>query len=56
MRWLDLQKIQHSEVRDAQGVGSMFDFADPDGIQWEFLSLDPEKLQQLAELAAAESQ
>jgi glyoxylase I family protein len=54
--WLDLQKVQHSEVRDAQGVGSMFDFADPDGIQLEFLSLDPEKLEQLAELAAAESQ
>jgi hypothetical protein len=34
----------------------MFDFADPDGVQLEFLSLDPEKLQQLAELAAAESQ
>ena len=34
----------------------MFDFADRDGIQWEFLSLDPEKLQQLAELASAESQ
>ena len=56
VRWLDLQKVQHSEVRDAQGVGSMFDFADRDGIQWEFLSLDPEKLQQLAELASAESQ
>jgi glyoxylase I family protein len=55
-RWLDLQKVQHLEVRDAQGVGSMLDFADPDGIQLEFPSLDPEKLQQLAELAAAESQ
>ena len=47
MAWLDLQKVQHSESRDAQGVGSMFDFADPDGIQWEFLFLDPEKLRQL---------
>jgi hypothetical protein len=28
-------------------MGLMFDFADPDGIQWEFLYLDPEKLQQL---------
>ena len=46
-RWLDLQKVQHSEFRDAQGMGTMFDFADPDGIQWEFLFLDPEKLRQL---------
>jgi glyoxylase I family protein len=46
-RWLDLQKVQHSEIRTAQGMGLMFDFADPDGIQWEFLYLDPEKLQQL---------
>jgi glyoxylase I family protein len=46
-RWLDLQKVEHSEIRDAQGMGSMFDFADPDGIQWEFLFLDPEKLRQL---------
>lgn len=45
--WLDLQKVEHSEFRDAQGVGSMFDFTDPDGIQWEFLFLDPEKLRQL---------
>ena len=34
----------------------MFDVADPNGIQLEFLSLDPEKLQRLAELAAGESQ
>jgi len=32
-----LQKVQHSEIRTAQGMGSMFDFADPDGIQWECL-------------------
>jgi glyoxylase I family protein len=50
-RWLDLQKVQHSEIRTAQGMGSMFDFADPDGIQWEFLYLDPEKLQQLESYA-----
>jgi glyoxylase I family protein len=55
--WLDLQKVQHSEIRDAQGMGSMFDFADPDGIQWEFLYLDPEKLRQLESYShAAESQ
>jgi glyoxylase I family protein len=47
-RWLDHQKVQHSEIRTAQGMGSMFDFADPDGIQWEFLFVDPEKLRQLA--------
>ena len=46
-RWLDLQKVKRSEIRIAQGMGSMFDFADPDGIQWEFLYLDPEKLKQL---------
>ena len=34
-------------MRDAQGVGTMFDLADPDGIQLEFLFLDPEKLRQL---------
>ena len=57
VRWLDLQKVQHSEVRDAQGVGSMFDFADPDGIQLEFLFLDPEKLRQLESYSQiAESQ
>jgi glyoxylase I family protein len=50
-RWLDLQKVQHSEMRDAQGVGSMFDFTDPDGIQWEFLYLDPEKLGRLESYA-----
>jgi len=32
-------------------MGSMFDFADLDGIQWEFLYLDPEKLQQLESYA-----
>jgi glyoxylase I family protein len=50
-RWLDLQKVRHSEFRDAQGMGSMFDFADSDGIQWEFLFLDPEKLRQLESYA-----
>jgi glyoxylase I family protein len=53
MRWLDLQKVEHSEVRTAQGMGSMFDFNDPDGIQWEFLYLDPEKVRQLETYAQA---
>jgi hypothetical protein len=38
-------------------MGSMFDFADPDGIQWDFLYLDPEKLRQLENYSQrAESQ
>jgi glyoxylase I family protein len=53
--WLDLHAVRHSEIRDAQGMGAMFDFADPDGIQLEFTFVVPEKLRQLAELAAAES-
>jgi len=52
-RWLDLQKVNRSEIRTAQGMGSMFDFADPDGVQWEFLYLDPGKLQQLESYAQA---
>jgi glyoxylase I family protein len=51
-RWLDLQKVHHSEFRDAQGTGTMFDFTDPDGIQWEFLYLDPEKLRQFSDTPA----
>ena len=42
--WLDAHDVPHSEIRDAGGVGAMFDFADPDGIQLEFLFVDPEKL------------
>ena len=38
-------------------MGSMFDFTDPDGIPWEFLFLDPEKLRQLESYSqVAESQ
>jgi glyoxylase I family protein len=55
--WLDAHDVRHSEFRDAQGVGTMFDFADPDGIQLEFLFLDPEKLRQLDSYSrVAESQ
>lgn len=42
--WLDSQDIPHSHVRDGGGVGKMFDFVDPDGIQIEFFFLDQEKL------------
>ena len=55
--WLDAHDVPHSEIRDAGGLGAMFDFADPDGIQLEFLFVDPEKLQQSASYShVAESQ
>jgi glyoxylase I family protein len=48
--WLDAQGVSRSPIRDvrndplqdpdAQAVGVMFDFADPDGIQLEFLFFD----------------
>jgi glyoxylase I family protein len=43
-RWLDDNGIDRSEIRDAQGAGSIFDFLDPDGVQLEFFFLDPDKL------------
>ena len=43
-RWLDACDVSHSGVRDVAGVGSMLNFADPDGIAVEFLFLDLEKL------------
>jgi len=45
-RWLDACDVSHSGVRDVAGVGSMPNFADPDGIALEFLFLDLEKLSQ----------
>ena len=45
-RWLDACDVSHSGVRDVAGVGSMLNFADPDGIALEFLFLDLEKLSQ----------
>ena len=42
--WLDAHDVPRSELRDAGGVGYLFDFVDPDGIQLEFVFLDPEKL------------
>ena len=51
--WLDSCNIPHSGVRelkagetDAEPLGAMLDFVDPDGIQLEFLLLDSEKIQQ----------
>ena len=34
--WLNARQVAHSPIRDIGGVGSMFDFTDPDGIQIEF--------------------
>jgi glyoxylase I family protein len=41
--WLDACEVPRSEIRDV-GVGAMFDFVDPDGIQIEFCFTDPTKL------------
>jgi glyoxylase I family protein len=43
--WLDDQGVRCSEIR-VTGVGAMFDFADPDGIQFEFFFTDQERLRQ----------
>ena len=43
-RWLDEHQVARSPIRDIYGVGSMFDFTDPDGIQFEFFYLDVEGL------------
>lgn|SRR5262245_15962300 len=45
--WLDAQEIPRSEIRDP-GVGAMFDFVDPDGIQIEFFFTDQARLRQSA--------
>jgi glyoxylase I family protein len=41
--WLHTCGISHSDIRDAGGFGSMINFLDPDGIQLEFIFVDPEK-------------
>jgi len=39
--WLDASGVARSEVREvAGGLGKMFDFVDPDGIQIEFIHLN----------------
>jgi glyoxylase I family protein len=45
-RWLDVCEVPRSEIREGGGVGAMFDFVDPDGLQIEFFFLDLEKLGQ----------
>jgi glyoxylase I family protein len=42
--WLDAHGVARSEIRDGGGVGWIFDFVDPDGIQLEFFFLDREIL------------
>ena len=51
--WLDECGVSHSGIRkiipggvQAESIGAMLDFRDPDGIQLEFLFLDAEKIQQ----------
>jgi catechol 2,3-dioxygenase-like lactoylglutathione lyase family enzyme len=39
--WLDICGVARSAIREvADGLGTMFDFLDPDGIQVEFIHLD----------------
>jgi glyoxylase I family protein len=39
--WIDGRGVERSEIREvANGLGSMFDFVDPDGIQIEFIYLN----------------
>jgi glyoxylase I family protein len=45
-RWLDSRGIPHSDVRDSDGFGALFDFVDPDGIQIEMSYLDRDMLRQ----------
>src|SRR5262249_52279841 len=42
--WLDERAVARSPIRDAAGIGSIFDFTDPDGIQIEFFFVDQERL------------
>jgi glyoxylase I family protein len=42
--WLDSCGVSHSDIRDAGGFGSMFNFADPDGVQLEFIFVDLAKV------------
>jgi glyoxylase I family protein len=44
-RWLDTKGVERSEIREVQGgLGGMFDFVDPDGLQIEFLFLDTARI------------
>lgn len=44
--WLDACEVPRSAIREVVGVGEMFDFVDPGGIQLEFLFLDLDRLSQ----------
>lgn len=52
-RWLDAHEVRRSPIRDGGGVGSMFDFTDPDGVQIEFYFLDEDKLRRSANFSSA---
>jgi glyoxylase I family protein len=44
-RWLDTKGVKRSEIREVTGgLGGLFDFVDPDGLQIEFLFLDTAKI------------
>lgn len=49
--WLDFQNVPRSAVRDVLDYGAMFNFADPDGLQLEFIFMDQSKRQQSTALA-----
>jgi glyoxylase I family protein len=38
--WLDAHGVARSEIRDTAGMGWIFDFVDPDGIQLEFFFVE----------------
>jgi len=43
--WLESCDVACSPIREVENnMGALFDFADPDGIQWEFLFIDVTKL------------
>ena len=56
VRWLESRGIPHSEVRDSNGFGALFDFVDPDGIQIEISFLDREMLRQTSIALSAQDQ
>jgi glyoxylase I family protein len=46
--WLDAHDVPRSDIRETSGVGAIFDFVDPDGIQLEFFFLDQDKVRRSA--------
>ncbi len=55
-RWLDSRGIPHSDVRDSDGFGALFDFVDPDGVQIEISFLDQNMLRQASVALSARDQ